>query len=371
MSEQPKGHTEARSTKRFPFYRFRGTHRQIGRQYGEACADLIRRHLDLALKRLQSRANLPRRSWEEAVLQYRPYVLRYAPFFDEEIQGVAEGAGISLAEAYFLQLRAEIYSDLQVSNECTTFAILPEATTDGTALIGQNADLPALYSEIGVVLEIIPDDGPACLMLTPAGQVSYIGINDQGMGVFGNFLSCDGWRVGFPRYLFSRFALTHRTVDEAVAALRSVYRASSRNLIMLDRTGRAVDMETTATEDALIEPENGLLAHTNHYISEDLRDKERAPAHKLENSRARLQRIRTLLKAKRGQLNAEVMQDILRDRGSFPHCLCIMPGDEKTDNITFASVIAEPSKGQLWIAIGPPNMYEYHGYAFSQGEQIT
>ncbi len=174
-----------------------------------------------------------------------------------------------------------------------------------------------------------------------------------------------GWRAGFPRYLFSRLALTYDSVDKAITAVRNVPRASSRNLIFLDRNGKAADLETTPTQDALIEPENSLLAHSNHFIGENLLDEERSTGRNLENSRVRLQRIHQLLEDYHGNLNVQVMQDILRDRGSGPHSLCVMPVDDMEDNITFASIIAEPSKGKLWIAIGPPNLYEYKCYSFS------
>lgn len=352
--------------KTFPFYRFEGSHREIGRQYGEACADLIRKHRDYALARLESKVRVPSmQALEEAALTYREYVLKYAPFFDEEIQGISESTGLTLGEAYLLQLRAEIYNEFDSNDECTTFAIQTEATADGTPLIGQNADLPNFYSEIGIVAEFVPDDGHTCLMLTPAGQISYIGINKHGLGVFANFLTCDGWRVGFPRYLLSRLALTKETVPEAIALVRSVQRASSRNLILLDKKGNSADLETTPTTDMLIEPVNGLLAHSNHYIGQELLAEERLTGTHLENSKTRYARMRSLLESHHGQLDAQVMQNILRDRGSEPYPLCRMPGDDGTDSITFASVIAEPSKGQLWIAIGPPNQYEYKCYSFS------
>ncbi|MFS0558693.1 C45 family autoproteolytic acyltransferase/hydolase [Brevibacillus sp. 179-C9.3 HS] len=358
--------SEQRSAKTFPFYTFRGSHREIGRQYGEACAELIGKHLDYALARLESKVKIPsRQALEEATMQYRAYVKKYAPYFDEEIQGLAESTGLSMGEVYLLQLRAELYTEFDANDECTTFAVLPEATVDGTPLIGQNADLPDFYSEIGIVAEFVPDDGHTCLMLTPAGQISYIGINKQGLGVFANFLTCEGWRVGFPRYLLSRLALTKGTVKEAIELVRSVHRASSRNLILLDQTGTAADLETTASRDSILEPVHGLLAHSNHYLSPELLEEERLGGGHLNNSRTRYERMRTLLDDNHGQLNTPLMQEILRDRGSEPYPLCRMPGDDGTDSITFASVIAEPSKGRLCIAIGPPNQYEYQYYSFT------
>jgi len=364
-----------RSTQSFPFYRFSGTYRQIGQQFGEACSELIIKHRDYAMDRLNSRYQMTAEKLESAVMKYRPYVQKYAEFLDEEVQGVAEGAGISIAEAYLLQVRAEINHDAKANNECTTFAILAEATSNGIPLIGQNCDLPAFYSELGVVVECVPDRGPATLMLTPAGQISYVGINQRGLGAFANFLTCDGWRAGLPRYMLSRLALSKDTVGEAVELIRQVERASSRNLILLDKYGGAVDFENTPTRDALIFPENGLLAHSNHYTAESLQAEERLRGVELENSRIRLERMLSLLKEHHGKLNTTVMQDILRDRETFPHCLCQVigdervqsPGDKGADIITFASVIAEPGEGNLWVALGPPNQYEYKRYTFSQG----
>src|SRR4051794_30176932 len=84
----------------FPFYRFSGTHREIGLQYGEACRALIQRHRDLALARLDAKAGVSRAGALARALEYRPWVQRYAGFFDDEIQGVARAAGLTLAEAY-------------------------------------------------------------------------------------------------------------------------------------------------------------------------------------------------------------------------------------------------------------------------------
>ncbi len=352
----------------FPRYRFSGTHREIGRQYGEACTEAIALHLDLALERLSTGSQVSRQDALDATARYRDFVVEHAWFLDEEIRGVADGAGLSLPGAYLLQLRAELQRpalDPSGSAECTTFAVLPEAAADGTtSLIGQNADLPAFYAHLGVVIEVVPDDGPACLLLTPAGQVSYIGINDRGLGVFANFLHCDGWRTGFPRYLLTRLALQHDTVAEATAAVQAVPRASSRNLIMLDATGVAADIETIPSETASLHPHDGLLAHSNHFLSDELREEERQRPLRLENSQHRYHRMDELLRRHHGSLDMPTMQRILRDRGNVPNALCIAPGDEEDDNITFASVIAQPTIGRLTVAVGPPHEHDYISYEF-------
>lgn len=356
------------SQQTFPFYRFAGTHREIGQQFGETCRDLIIKHRDKALARLQEKNHISAGRARSAALEYRDTVIEHAPFFDEEVQGLAKGAGIDLSDAYLLQLRAELGVTtppdlIDGPDECTSFAALPEATTTGEPLVGQNADLPAFYRDIAVVTELVFDDMPTVLMLTPAGQMSYIGINDRGMGVFANFVTCDGWRIGFPRYFLSRLALTHDRVDDAIDAIRSVPRASSRNLMMADAHGTIADLETTPTRDVRIHPESGLLAHANHYTTSELAGEERSEGRQLRNSQARQSRMEELLRQYHGQINSETMKMIFRDRVAVPDSICRADGDrEDSDMITFASVIAEPSSRKISVAVGPPHLNEYQTY---------
>jgi isopenicillin-N N-acyltransferase-like protein len=61
------------------------------------------------------------------------------------------------------------------------------------------------------------------------------------------------------------------------------------------------------------------------------------------------------------------MQAILRDRSEFPNCLCREETDvPEHDTMTFASLIARPTKGEMWVAVGPPNAHAYERYAFSR-----
>ncbi len=361
----------------FPSFRLAGTHRQIGRQFGEAAAPLIRHHLDRVLARLEAHSRLSRAEALAAAMQYRPYVLAHAPFLDEEVVGVAEGAGLSLEEAYLLQLRAEaaaaptagtaplLTASDDAGDECTSVAVLPDATADGAGLIAHNAALPAFDREVGVVLEIVPDDGPAVLMLTPAGQVSYIGINDRGLAVVANYLTCDGWRIGFPRYFLSRVALTHETVDAAIETVSAMPRASSRNLLMLDAHGTAADLELTPTRAARLDPQDGVLAHANHYVSPALASEERAGDY-VHNSQTRMGRLRELAVEQRGKLNASNAPEILRDRTCYPDTLCREPEDSPDrDVMTFASLVAVPSRRELHVAVGPPNQHSYQLHTFT------
>lgn len=354
-------------TRTFPFYRFSGTHRAIGQQYGEECRQLIHQHRDLALKRLLSKSDLTYGEVTERTMWYEAWVEHAAPFFCEEVRGLAEGAGITEAEAWLLQLRAEvaIVSEEESGDECTSFAIQPEATSDGIGLVGQNADLPPFYRDIAIVAEMRFDDLPNILMLLPAGQLSYLGINDAGMGVSANFLTCEGWRVGFPRYFFSRLALTKRTVDEGAGLIENVHRASSRNLMMLDGMGKALNLETSVTDSARIYPTNGFIAHANNYQSPEMQNAERSTGIGLRNSQGRNESMQSMLEARKGELNAGVMKEVLCDRTDPMACVNRHRDDiPELDSMTFASLIMQPSIGKMDIAVGPPDENAYMSYEF-------
>lgn len=352
----------------FPFHQFAGSHREIGQQYGEACRDLILQHRDLALDRLYRNSNLTYADVAERTMWYRPFVEDTAPFFCDELTGLAEGAGISEAEAWLLQLRAEvaIVENNEAGDECTSFAVEPAATSDGVGLVGQNADLPPFYREIAIVAEMQFDDIPAILMLLPAGQLSYLGINDVGMGVSANFLTCDGWRVGFPRYFFSRLALTQRTVEDAATLIEGLHRASSRNLIMIDGHGTALNLETSVTDSARLYASNGIIAHANNYQTPEMQHAERSTGLGLRNSKGRHESMRTMLDTRHGELNAETMKTVLTDRTDRMACVNRHRGDiPELDSMTFASLIMQPTLGRIDIAVGPPDEHEYRTYAFS------
>jgi isopenicillin-N N-acyltransferase like protein len=360
----------------FPFYEFSGSNREIGRQHGQLAGDLVHQHLNMALGKLEAKGVDHAIARERARL-YIPFIEKHAPHFAEELTGLAEGAEFSVEDAYILQLRAELavapdedgteeaaMAREVMAHECTTFAISGKHTADGVPIAGQNADLPAGTRDVGIVMSVRPDNHPSLLMLTPAGQISYIGINDQGMSVFANFLNTGNWRAGFPRYLLSRSVLEHDSISAALARLSVIPRASSRNVLMMERSGNSVDIEMAVEREARIEPQDGVLAHSNHFVAEELHDCETSTPDRMNNSCLRLDRMTEMILADSGTITPERTMEYCRDRENAPDAICRHHGDGPADYITFASVIARPSRGEMWVAVGPPDQYDYTRYSF-------
>ena len=85
--------------------------------------------------------------WErvrEEAARYVAPVTAFEPRYLEEIRGLAEGAGLGELDVMAINVRTEIMfaatSRAHRGAECTSFAVVPSRTGEGTLLIGQNWD---------------------------------------------------------------------------------------------------------------------------------------------------------------------------------------------------------------------------------------
>jgi len=346
----------------FPHHRLRGTHREVGRQHGEALRVSIRAHLELIYTQGAQRSQLAPETARRWALAFGPVIRDAAPHFMEEIEGLAAGAGIEPAEALLLQVRQEVAHVARfgtVDLECTSFAVSGPYTRTGGTFAGQNADLAGGIEAFSAVLTFAVGGKPAVTMLVPAGQISYLGMSSEGLSADANFLRSGGWRTGFPRYLLTRLALEQPTLKGAVDAVLTPRRASSRNLLLADRAGAMVDIETTAQEHGLAWGD-GCLVHANHHVVPGMACHETATPDELHNSTCRQERIAALMEAHRGRLDATTLKTVLRDHGNRPHSICAHPGERIS--YSFASIISDLEAGCMEVAVGPPCEHDYVRY---------
>ena len=348
--------------RRFQHHRLQGTPREVGRQHGEALRSMIRAHLELIYTQGAQRSNLVPETARRWALAFGPMIGDAAPHFLEEIEGVAEGADIERSEALLLQVRQEVAHVARfgaVDLECTSFAVSGPYTRAGTTFAGQNADLAGGIEAFSAVLTFAVTGKPAVMMLVPAGQISYLGISSEGLSADANFLRSAGWRTGFPRYLLTRLAIEQPTLKAAVDAALTPRRASSRNLLLADRTGAMVDIETTAQEHGLAWG-NGCLVHANHHVLPGMAGHETATAEERHNSGCRQDRIAALMEEHRGRIDATVLKTVLRDHANPPHSICAHPRERVS--YSFASIISDLEAGAMEVAVGPPCEHDYVRY---------
>lgn len=353
----------------YPLVVARGNHRELGRQHGDQCRDRIRGMLDylgrtLALSpgRLRARA-----------LVFLPLFEKHCPHLVEEIHGLAEGAGVALAEALAVQIRGELGAIPDAA--CTTFVVSAGGTSNGRMLIGQNSDVEPEMEELAYVLRLEPVGRPAVLMWTFGGMIGYHGLNSRGIAHFANSLGGGPpWKFGLPHYPVKRRMLEQDRLDDLLDLLARVPVCSSGNYVLCDGTGRIAFVELTSAGFALQEdPDAGFLVHSNHF----LRGPHACPANdaaSVPDSFPRQRRIGELVAATVGRLTVEGMKTILADHEGHPTSICRHPhtGPDHPSvsarGRTVASLIAEPGAGLLHVSRGNPCQNTYATYTLESGE---
>lgn len=359
------------SGKFYNHYKFKGTHHEVGRQHGEALREKIQNHLAIVYDLAQDISNITRTKALETASLFEPYIENYAPGFLEEIAGLGEGANISATEALLLQTRQEVVYLMKYGVggfECTSYAIGPEYTIDGKMYSGQNADLAGDFESISNIITFAVNEKPEVMMLVPAGQISYLGMNNEGMSANCNFLSCQGWKKGYPRYLLSRLLLEQRSFEEACMKLMTLTeRASSRNILLADYKGNIADFETTSEDYAKIDARE-MFVHSNHFISSCMQRYECGDSLELVDSEWRQKRLTDLIQANKGKIDAEMIKSFLKDEerdsetGKFSICT---HASEYTSNYhTFASIVNNLTDRIMEVAKGNPCRSEYASYEF-------
>ena len=109
------------------------------------------------------------------------------------------------------------------------------------------------------------------LMCSFAGLVGYPGINEAGVSVFQNALSTRSWRGdAMPHYFMKRVLLEQADVAACAAVLGKARVCSSGNYVLTDRRGTLRDVELTPDRLAVLEAEDDIVVHANHFQSPTL-----------------------------------------------------------------------------------------------------
>ena len=344
---------------------FTGSHREVGRQYGEALREKILGHLEIIYRNAYKVSGVTKEKALQIAQMYEPYIEKYAPHYLDEIAGLGEGAGITKAEALLLQVRQEVVNLARfggIDPECTAFAVTSEYTANGKVYSGQNSDMYDDFRSITNVITFCVMGKPQIMMAVPAGQLSFLGMNSEGISCNCNMLHCTGWKKGFPRYLMSRLILEQRTFEEACAKAEIPERASQRNILICDREGHIANYETTSTDLARIDGK-GYLVHTNHFLAPSMFQYEKSNNIETQNSTTRYRRMCQLIEENKGKIDDLKLHHFLGDHGTEPDTICMHETAERGYH-TFVSIINNLTDNVMEVAAGNPCCNEYAIYEF-------
>ena len=233
----------------------------------------------------------------------------YAPDLMQELQGMADATGLSLAELVinngFTDFIDVVYNlgDITVpaapslvSDNCTAFMVPAERSASGQAFFGQTWDMHASATPYVILIHGQPDNAPDFLTFTITGCVGMIGMNSAGITVgINNLMATDG-QIGVTWPFVVRKILQQEDLDAALECLTSAKLAGAHNYMLMDKTGKGYEVEAMSTSLHVHELTDETITHTNHCLIQQNIDVSRErPPESTASSENRLRRARELL----------------------------------------------------------------------------
>src|SRR5215467_7602622 len=252
--------------------------RRFAREIADNVATYLRRFAASGLERDAAFAEAAR--WRKAIAAH-------SPAYAEEMRGIADGSGQSEDTIALLNARYELAFTLfgqeatqgQAKKElleldldgCTTFGLLPEATADHHTWLGQNWDwLEGVHGRT-FLLHARRKEAPSFVCLTEAGIAGgKMGVNECGIGLVENGLasSHDGRNpYRKPFHVRCREVLDAESFEAASAPVTDTPRTCSANFIVGAARGEVVDLETSPDHVSRIAPVDGIVTHSNHFLT--------------------------------------------------------------------------------------------------------
>jgi isopenicillin-N N-acyltransferase-like protein len=349
-----------------PLIRVSGSHREIGRQIGEAASTQIRQSILNATNLLASAYDQLELTWAGAQIhsrKYMPFAQERYPQYVDELLGMAEGAGVSYEDLMVVNAMEAVTTDALHLTKCTTIAVNGQRTSDGHVLIAHNEDwVPE--DEGGVyVVHASPDDEPPFLAMTYGGLLANIGFNALGIAQCCDSVYPDDARIGIPRLVVSRAVLGARTPADAMRHMLAPHRAAGYNHQLVHESGEMYNVEVSARRFATLYGQDGMLVHTNHYLAPTMREIESHPED-LISSRVRY--FRALRLVKREQKHSiKTLQAIQKDHVNHPNSICnhALEQDYPLDREkTVNALVIDLTARQMHIAWGNPCENPFHSY---------
>lgn len=357
-----------------PSVRVSGGPLERGRQYGEETRERVHRTVALYTDVFARDARLDWQAARSLALEFVAPIRAVSADYVDEMQGIADGAGLTLGDIVAVNVRSELKIGAMardartqgkpaVSDGCTTVGLTPAATLDRSTLLAQNWDWYEECEATVVLLEVEQDDGPNYVTAVEAGLLAKTGMNSNGVGVVTNLLASDSDQgsVGIPYHVALRSLLDSSDCVNALARLQTGVRSSSANYMVAGDDGLAFiaeGMPGDYSDMHLTFPgEQGFLAHANHFSSPEFRGKD-VGRWAIPGSPFRLERTWRLLSAWEGKATPGSLRQVLRDHcAELSESICAHPaeGAERLDSyMTVVSVVMDLGERRMWLAAGPP-----------------
>ncbi|HEY2252374.1 MAG TPA: C45 family peptidase [Planctomycetaceae bacterium] len=332
-----------------------GKPRERGRMYASRFKDAIHAFLDREI--YQSFTGKP--SAKDDMLRYAAAcgheVRRYTPIIHDELEGMAEGAGLDLDEVLLITLHEELYHRgvLPKVDHCTAVAAGPPATADGNTYVGQTWDWMQSVFGLSSMLHWKRDEGPSLLSYAFPGLWVGAGLNSAGLALC--WTSCDlgnkalGARVGVPAYVLLAHLMYQENLDAVEDEARRAKNAGWFTFVMADGQGHLCNIEASPKE-LVVERTQGHLARVSFGTRRMTRTAEGAevPLH------PRCVKMNDLLAGAAGKIELKTIQHFFEE----PSC-GIAAGRSTIDMMVYNA-----TRREAWLSRGPAYGIDWKRFTF-------
>lgn len=311
---------------------------------------------------------------------------QFVPNQYEKMMSISKGASIKkyiLHGAHFIEVMSgdpkSIYKNPPVQ-ACSMIFALPEATSENVMIFGRNYDFPNVLQPFQIVREEIPEEGYKNINFTQYPLSGcHMGLNEKGLVIGYNYGR--SWKKepldfrlkGVPgTFLVQEMLETCATTQEAVEFITNfTNRSNGCHYGFMDASGDTCVIETTSTRHAIRQPEDGILAHTNHYQTKELKDAnlpdyvrfkmDDMEINPIESPIKRYHREIELLKKLKGKITMKIVKSILSDHDNRePDDFTVCTHGPSAG--TLGSIIVLPRKREFWVTDNHPCNSEYEKF---------
>ncbi|WP_395359768.1 C45 family autoproteolytic acyltransferase/hydrolase [Streptomyces sp. YH02] len=280
----------------------------------------------------------------------------WAPELVEEMEGVAEGAGLPFWTIAALNARTEILAEAGAprTGECSTLVHGGPRTTGGQCWDWHQELADSWH------LQTVTGDAQGFAGITEHGILAKIGVNEAGVGVLFNILGhTDDAATGVPVHLVARQVLgAAGSFAEAVGMLTGAPVSASTVITVVTADG-AASVELSPAGSAVVAPDDrGRLVRTNHFLAPALAAGEHRGRREPETyDRHRLLTERVLRHDGGAALGPDALAGLLtahRDDGAEVCCHAPAEGRLGSRWATLATVAVDPARRRLMVHDGGP-----------------
>ena len=168
----------------FTIAKIAGAPRARGVAYGQQFREGVRAFLEKEVYGVFAGKPMSRPEMTRYAAECREELAGYSPEVAAELDGMAEGAGITGEEAVLLSLHEELtHAKMRAPGHCTAFAIGAPRTSGGGAFVGQTWDWMESVAGLSSMLDWKRAEGPSVLAYGFPGLPCGAGINSAGIAL--------------------------------------------------------------------------------------------------------------------------------------------------------------------------------------------